>query len=169
MWTGTPQDAPTEFAICRHGSFQPQTPPMTTTMTFCQESLLAALSERETINVREALAAAMDRVPTQNEVASARRAARQIAEESKAVLMTAYPGQTEGTERRKWGRHAVLYLTTDERVITDLPYRVELATGRWEAVVEEGKKLTNKKIDSDPILSWMLRGPAGAPRPASLG
>ncbi|MFF7753327.1 hypothetical protein ACFZCP_29770 [Streptomyces sp. NPDC007971] len=60
-------------------------------------------------------------------------------------------------------------MTTGKKVITGLPYRAELATDSWESVVEEGKKLTDKKIDSDPILSWMLRRPTGTPRPASPG
>lgn len=142
---------------------------MTSMLARCHEALLAALDEQSSINVRESLAVSMGRALSNNEIATARKAARKIAEDGKAVLMTAYPGQIEGTERGKRGQRAVLYLTVDKKVITDLPYRVEVATEAWEPLVEEGKKLTQKKIDSDPILSRLLRGPAGAPQPASLG
>jgi hypothetical protein len=131
-----------------------------------RETLLSALGDRVTINVREALAAFLGRTPSKNEIATARRAARRIAEEGHAVLMTAYPGQLEGVaEHWKWGRHAVLYLTVDDKVIIDLPCRVEVAAGAWEAVVEEGMRRTRKMIESDPLLSAWLPGFGRQPEP----
>ncbi|MBB1256528.1 hypothetical protein H3146_24705 [Streptomyces sp. OF3] len=133
---------------------------MTSRLALCKETLLATLDEQATINVREALATSMGRALSPNEIATARTAARRIAQEGTAVLMTAYPGQIEGVaDRWKWGRHAVQYLTRDKKVISDLPYCVQVATGDWEAVIDEGRRSTQKKIDSDPLLSRMLGAP----------
>ncbi|MGW0926079.1 hypothetical protein ACWD3J_44715 [Streptomyces sp. NPDC002755] len=126
-----------------------------------QQCLLAALGERETIDVREVLAQSLGRPPTKGEVSAARKAARRIAEDGDAVLMTLYPGQADGGQR---GRHAVLHLTVDDRVIKELPCRVELATEKWDAVIDEGMRLTQEKIESEPMLSLLLPGWKATPR-----
>lgn len=139
-------------------------------MTSCHEALLAALAEQSTINVREVMTASLGRVPSKSEIATARRAARGIAEEGAAVLMTLYPGQAEGLDSWKWGRQAVLHLTVDRRVVTELPCRVEVAVGSWEKVVAEGMRQTKKEIENDPMLSALLpgwgAGLASTPEPA---
>ncbi|MBP8537209.1 hypothetical protein [Streptomyces sp. MK37H] len=137
---------------------------MSTAMASWRELLLAALGEQATINVREALAVSMGRVPSAGEIAAARRAARRIAEDGKAVLMTLHPGQAEGADRWRWGRQAVLHLTVDTQVVTELPYRAEVAASNWEDVINEGKRRTQQMIDNDPLLSSFLSAGAHTPR-----
>lgn len=131
----------------------------------CRQMLLAALDQHPTVNIRESLAKSLGGTATKNEVAVAQRAARAIAEEGRAVLMTLYSDQAKGVECQTRRSHAaVLHLTVDEDVVLGLPYRVKIATGKWVDVVEEGKKRTNERIDNDPILSWMMgRGPCPPP------
>lgn len=139
---------------------------MSSMIAFSRETLLAALEQHPTVNVRESLAASLGRLPSKGEIDAGRRAARTIAQDGTAVLITLYRDQAKGVECQMKGSHAVLHLTVDEEVVLDLPYRVEVATGRWVEVVEEGKKRTDEMIENDPILSWMMgRGP----RPAALG
>jgi hypothetical protein len=123
--------------------------------------LLEALGEHETVNAREALSTYLGRVPTDREVSAARKAARRIAEDGDAVLMTLYPGQAEGSIR---GNRAVLHLTVDHRVIKDLPCRVDFATETWDTVIDEGMRLTQQEIEADPMLSAMLPGWDATPR-----
>ncbi len=68
------------------------------------------------------------------------------------------------TTARGAGRRASNYLTVDEKIIKDLPCRVELATEKWDAVVGEGMRLTQQRIDSDPMLSSFLPGWKAEPR-----
>ncbi|MGW2706891.1 hypothetical protein [Streptomyces sp. NPDC001340] len=126
-----------------------------------RECLLAALGERETVDVREVLAQSLGRAPTKGEVSAARKAARRIAEEGDAVLLTLYPGQAGGGQR---GSHAVLHLTVDHEVIKEWPCRVEFATEKWDAVIDEGMRLTQEKIENDPMLSRLLPGWTATPR-----
>ncbi|GCD37924.1 hypothetical protein OEIGOIKO_05734 [Streptomyces chrestomyceticus JCM 4735] len=126
----------------------------------CRQTLLAALDQHPTVNIRESLAKSLGGTATKSEVAVAQRAARAIAEEGRAVLMTLYNHQAKGVECRTRESRAVLHLTVDEDVVLGLPYRVTIATGKWGDVVEEGKRRTNERIDNDPMLSWMMgRGP----------
>ncbi|MFE6904105.1 hypothetical protein ACFVFJ_46170 [Streptomyces sp. NPDC057717] len=129
-----------------------------------RQSLLAALGEHETINVREVLAQHLERTLTRGELDAGRRAARRIAEDGDAVLMTMYPGQAEGERWQRRGSQAVLHLTVDHRVIKELPCRVELATEKWDAVIDEGMRLTQQTIESNPVLSSMLPGWTARPR-----
>ncbi|MFJ4767503.1 hypothetical protein ACIP88_00075 [Streptomyces uncialis] len=46
----------------------------------------------------------------------------------------------------------------DEKIIKDLPCRVELATEKWDALIDEGMRLTQQNIESDPMLSALLPG-----------
>lgn len=138
---------------------------MSSMISFCTTVLLSAVNEKGTVHVREALAAALPRDPTENEVAAARRAARRIAEGGTAVLMSLYPsqGRSRGKDGGR-GEREVLHLTVDEELIMELPYRVEVATDRWQRAIEEGKRRTEKMIDNDPVLSYMLR-PADPSQP----
>jgi hypothetical protein len=126
-----------------------------------RQYLLAALKKSETIDVREVLAQSLGRPPTTGEASAARTAARRIAEDGDAVLMTLYPGQADGGRR---GRRAVLHLTVDHRVIKELPCRVDFATEKWDAVIDEGMRLTQKEIESNPVLSSLLPGWKATPR-----
>ncbi|MET7802386.1 hypothetical protein [Streptomyces decoyicus] len=47
---------------------------------------------------------------------------------------------------------------THAKIIKDLPCRVELATEKWDALIDEGMRLTQQKIESDPMLSARLPG-----------
>lgn len=77
------------------------------------------------------------------------------------MLLTLYPEQAGGGHR---GSHAVLHLTVDHEVIKEWPCRVELATEKWDEVIEEGMRLTQEKIESDPVLSRLLPGWTATPR-----
>lgn len=79
-----------------------------------------------------------------------------------AVLISLLPDQA-GPDAfvptaRGAGRRASNYLTVDEKIIKDLPCRVELATERWGALIDEGMRLTQPVIESDPLLSAFLPG-----------
>jgi len=56
------------------------------------------------------------------------------------------------------------YLTASEKIIKDLPCRVELATEKWDAVIDEGMRLTQQRIESDPLLAAFLPGWKAEPR-----
>lgn len=38
------------------------------------------------------------------------------------------------------------------------------ATEKWDAIIDEGMRLTQKKIESDPVLSSLLPGWKATPR-----
>lgn len=61
------------------------------------------------------------------------------------------------------------YLTVDETIIKALPCRVELATEKWDALIDEGMRLTQQKIESAPILSAFLPGWRAEPRAEKHG
>ncbi|MFG3151484.1 hypothetical protein ACGF7W_05485 [Streptomyces sp. NPDC048219] len=56
------------------------------------------------------------------------------------------------------GRRPSNYLTFDEKIIKDLPCRTQLATERWDALIDEGMRCTQQRIESNPILSALLPG-----------
>jgi len=67
------------------------------------------------------------------------------------------------TARGARGR-ASNYLTLDEKIIKDLPCRVEFATEKWDTLIDEGMRLSQQKIESDPRLSAFLPGWKVEPR-----
>ncbi|MFF1297086.1 MULTISPECIES: hypothetical protein, partial [unclassified Streptomyces] len=96
------------------------------------------------------------------------KAARRIAEDGDAVLISLLPDQAGAdayvpTARGARGR-ASNYLTLDEKIIKDLPCRVEFATEKWDALIDEGMRSTQQKIESDPVLSAFLPGWKAEPR-----
>ncbi|WP_274915957.1 hypothetical protein [Streptomyces sp. WZ-12] len=113
---------------------------MDSTMACFKETLLIALTEKATVDLREALADSIGHIPSGDDFSTARRAARRVAREGSTVLMSAFPDQPEGVEHRRWERRAVLYLTADEQVVVDLAHRVEVATGIGGNAVREGKQ-----------------------------
>ncbi|MFD3885049.1 hypothetical protein [Streptomyces microflavus] len=52
----------------------------------------------------------------------------------------------------------------DEAIIKDLPCRVELATEKWDTVIDEGMRLTQRKIEDDPVLSRFMPDWKAVPR-----
>ncbi|MFG3495685.1 hypothetical protein [Streptomyces sp. NPDC047928] len=52
----------------------------------------------------------------------------------------------------------------NETIIKDFPCRVELATEKWDAIIDEGMRLTQQEIESDPLLSAFLPGWQAEPR-----
>ncbi|MEU6211703.1 hypothetical protein ABZ891_17555 [Streptomyces sp. NPDC047023] len=62
------------------------------------------------------------------------------------------------------GRRASNYLTVDEKIIKDLPCRVALAADKSDTVIDEGMRLTQQRIESDPMLSAFLPGWKAEPR-----
>ncbi len=66
---------------------------MSSMISTCRQTLLAALDQHPTVNIRESLAKSLGGTATKSEVAVAQRAARAIAEEGRAVLMTLYNHQ----------------------------------------------------------------------------
>ncbi|MFF7076015.1 hypothetical protein [Streptomyces lavendulae] len=110
----------------------------------------------------------LQRDPTKSEVSAASKVARKIAQDGDAVLISLLPDQA-GAEAyvptaRGAGRRASNYLTVDEKIIKDLPCRVELATDKWDAVIDEGMRLTQQRIESDPMLSMFLPNWKAEPR-----
>ncbi|MFI6153039.1 hypothetical protein ACIBCA_10130 [Kitasatospora sp. NPDC051170] len=137
------------------------------TATFHQ-ALQTALASREAVSIRRTLIEMLEREPSKSEIGAASRVARRIAESGDAVLISLLPDQAgadayvptaRGSERR-----ASNYLTVDEKIIKDLPCRVELATEKWDAVIDEGMRSTQQMIESNPLLSRFLPGWKAEPR-----
>ncbi|MCZ1012688.1 hypothetical protein [Streptomyces lydicus] len=137
------------------------------TETFHQ-ALQNALASRDTVSIRSTLIEVLERDPSKAEVSAAHKAARRIAEDGDAVLISLLPDQAGADAyvpaARGAGRRASNYLTVDEKIIQDLPCRVELATEKWDALIDEGIRLTQQKIESDPMLSALLPGWKAEPR-----
>ncbi|MFD5111742.1 hypothetical protein ACFWNG_05410 [Streptomyces sp. NPDC058391] len=137
------------------------------TETF-RQALQTALASRETVSIRSALAEMLERDPSKAEISAANKAARRIAAAGDAVLISLFPDQAGAdayvpTARGARGR-ASNYLTLDEKIIKDLPCRVEFATEKWDALIDEGMRLNQQKIESDPLLSAFLPGWKAEPR-----
>lgn len=137
------------------------------TETF-RQALQTALTERETVSIRSTLIKLLEREPSKAEISAAGKAARKIAEGGEAVLISLLPDQAGPdayvpAARGARGR-ATNYLTRNEKIIRELPCRVEFATSRWDAVIDEGMRLTQQQIESDPILSALLPGWKAQPR-----
>ncbi|MFF7990511.1 hypothetical protein ACFZDG_12065 [Kitasatospora xanthocidica] len=133
-----------------------------------RQALQTALASRATVSIRRTLIEVLAREPSKAEIAAANKAARRIAEEGDAVLISLLPNQAgpdayvptaRGSERR-----ASNYLTVDKKIIKDLPCRVELATEKWDAVIDEGMRSTQQMIESDPLPSRFLPGWKAEPR-----
>ncbi|MGA4953731.1 hypothetical protein [Streptomyces lydicamycinicus] len=137
------------------------------TETFHQ-ALQNALAGRDTVSIRSTVIEVLERDPSQAEVSAAHKAARRIAEDGAAVLISLLPDQAGADAyvptARGGGRRASNYLTVDEKIIQDLPCRVELATDKWDALIDEGMRLTQQKIENDPMLSALLPGWTAEPR-----
>ncbi|WP_331722343.1 hypothetical protein [Streptomyces canus] len=137
------------------------------TQTF-RQALQAALASRKTVSIRSTLIEVLERDPSKAEISAANKAARRIAEDGDAVLISLLPDQVGAdayvpTARSARGR-ASNYLTLDEKIIKDLPCRVEFATETWDALIDEGMRSTKQKIESDPGLSAFLPGWKAEPR-----
>ncbi|MDI5969926.1 hypothetical protein POF50_011355 [Streptomyces sp. SL13] len=133
-----------------------------------RQTLMDALAGRETVSIRRTLVEVLERDPSKGEIAAADRVARRIAKDGEAVLISLLPDQA-GAEAyvpaaRRGENRASSYLTVNETVIKDLPCRVRLAADNWDAVVDEGMRLTQQKIESDPQLSALLPGWKAEPR-----
>jgi hypothetical protein len=129
------------------------------TLTF-RQALQTALASRKTVSIRRTLIETLEREPSKTEISAANKAARRIAEDGDAVLISLLPDQAGAdayvpTARGARGR-ASNYLTLDEEIIKDLPCRVELATKEWDALIAEGMRSTQQQIESDPVLSAFL-------------
>ncbi|WNE93851.1 hypothetical protein PS467_00065 [Streptomyces luomodiensis] len=137
------------------------------TQTF-RQALQNALADRDTVSIRRTLIEMLERDPSKAEISAANKAARRIAEEGDAVLISLLPDQAGAdvyvSAARGAGMRASNYLTVDEKIIKDLPCRVELATDKWDALIDEGMRLTQQKIESDPLLSAFLPGWKAEPR-----
>ena len=131
------------------------------TETF-RQALQRALAERETVSIRNTLIKVLERDPSKAEAAAGSKAARRIAQDGDAVLISLLPDQagadTYVPTARGAGQQASNYLTVDEKVIKDLPCRVELATDKWDTLIDEGMRLTQQMIERDPMLSVLLPG-----------
>ncbi|MFI9014497.1 hypothetical protein ACIGZI_10690 [Streptomyces griseus] len=131
-------------------------------------ALQTALTSRETVSIRSTLIEMLERDPSKAEISAANKAARRIAEDGAAVLISLLPDQAGAdayvpTARGARGR-ASNYLTRDEKIIKDLPCRVEFATETWDALIDEGMRLSQQKIESDPLLSAFLTNWKAEPR-----
>lgn len=129
------------------------------TETF-RQALKIALAGRKTVSIRRTAMETLEREPSKAEISTANRAARGIAEDGDAVLISLLPDQAGAdayvsTAHGARGR-ASNYLTLDEEVIKDLPCRVQLATDKWDALIDEGLRSTQQKIQNDPFLSALL-------------
>nr|WTB09017.1 hypothetical protein OG546_35265 [Streptomyces antimycoticus] len=137
------------------------------TETF-RQALQTALASRKTVSIRKTLIETLERDPSKGEISAAGKAARRIAEDGDAVLISLLPDQA-GADAHvpaapgARGR-ASNYLTLDEKIIKDLPCRIELATERWDALIDEGMRCTQQRIESDPMLSAFLPGWKAKPR-----
>ncbi|WP_329386019.1 hypothetical protein [Streptomyces sp. NBC_01716] len=137
------------------------------TETF-RQALQTALAGRETVSIRSTLIETLERDPSKGEISAANKAARRIAENGDAVLISLLPDQAGAdayvpTAPGARGR-ASNYLTLDEKIIKDLPCRVEFATEKWDALIDEGIRLSQQMIESDPLLSAVLPGWKAEPR-----
>ncbi|MGP3633872.1 hypothetical protein ACTU45_10975 [Streptomyces sp. 24-1644] len=141
-------------------------------MASTTETLLAALrsalADRDTVSIRGTLIDVLGRAPSKTEISAGSKAARKIAEDGDAVLISLLPGQA-GPDAyvaagRGGQRRASNYLTVDTNIVKALPCRVELATEEWDAVIDEGMRLTQQRIESDPMLSAFLPGWKAVPR-----
>jgi hypothetical protein len=137
------------------------------TETF-RQALQTALASRETVSIRSTLIETLERDPSKAEISAANKAARKIAEDGDAVLISLLPDQAGAdayvpTARGARGR-ASNYLTLDEKIIKDLPCRIEFATEKWDTLIDEGMRLSQQKIESDPRLSAFLPGWKAEPR-----
>ncbi|MFF6807387.1 hypothetical protein [Streptomyces sp. NPDC012616] len=137
------------------------------TQTF-RQALQTALASRKTVSIRSTLIEMLERDPSKAEISAANKAARRIAEDGDAVLISLLPDQAGAdayvpTARGARGR-ASNYLTLDEKIIKDLPCRVEFAAEKWDALIDEGMRSTQQKIESDPVLSAFLPDWKAEPR-----
>ncbi|MEU9163049.1 hypothetical protein AB0D29_22635 [Streptomyces sp. NPDC048424] len=141
---------------------------MTSVTETFRQALQNALASRDTVSIRNALIKVLEREPSKTEVSAAHKAARRIAEDGDAVLISLLPQQAGADayvpSARGARSQASNYLTVDEKIIKDLPCRVGLATEKWDAVIDEGMRLTQRKIESEPMLSAMLPGWKAEPR-----
>lgn len=133
-----------------------------------RQALQTALTSRKTVSIRGTLIETLERDPSKAEISAASTAARRIAEAGDAVLISLLPDQAGAdaympTARGARGR-ASNYLTVDEKIIKDLPCRIEFATEKWDALIDEGMRLTQQKIESNPGLSELLPGWKVEPR-----
>ncbi|MCF3119299.1 hypothetical protein IPZ68_06195 [Streptomyces arenae] len=137
------------------------------TETF-RQALQHALAGRDTVSIRGALTEMLERDPSKTEISAAHKVARRIAEDGDAVLISLLPDQAGADAyvptARGASRWATNYLPVDEEIIKDLPCRVELATEKWDALIDEGMRLTQQRIESDPMLSVLLPGWKAEPR-----
>lgn len=138
-------------------------------MTECfHEALRNALAGRDTVSIRGTLIEMLGRDPSKAEISAAHKVARRIAEVGDAVLISLLPDQAGADAYvptgRGGSRRASNYLTVDEEIIKDLPCRVEFATEKWDAIIDEGMRLTQQRIESDPLLSAFLPGWEAEPR-----
>ncbi|MET9294346.1 hypothetical protein [Streptomyces sp. NPDC003077] len=137
------------------------------TETF-RQALQTALANRETVSIRGTLVEILERDPSKGEISAASKAARRIAEAGGAVLISLLPEQAGADayvpKGRECRRHASNYLTLNEKTIKDLPCRVEFATEKWDAIIDEGMRSTQQKIESDPSLSAFLPNWKAEPR-----
>ncbi|KWT61824.1 hypothetical protein ADL21_11095 [Streptomyces albus subsp. albus] len=138
------------------------------TETF-RQALQTALANRETVSIRRTLIETLQRDPSKAEISAANKAARRIAEDGDAVLISLLPDQAGADAyvptAHGAGRRASNYLTLNEKIIKDWPCRVELATEKWDVLIDEGMRSTQQKIESDPVLSALLPGWKAEPRP----
>lgn len=137
------------------------------TEAFCQ-ALQTALANRTTVSIRGTLIDVLERDPSKAEISAAHKAARRIAKDGDAVLISLLPDQAGAdaylpSVRGAIGR-ASNYLTLDEEIIKDLPCRVELASEKWDALIDEGMRRTQQEIENDPHLSAMLPDWQAVPR-----
>ncbi|MEW2113185.1 hypothetical protein [Streptomyces albidoflavus] len=137
------------------------------TETF-RQALQTALASRKTVSIRSTLIEMLERDPSTAEISAANKAARKIAEDGDAVLISLLPDQAGAdayvSTARGARRRASNYLTLDEKIIKDLPCRVELATEKWDALIDEGMRLSRQKTESDSMLSALLPGWKAEPR-----
>ncbi|WKU42612.1 hypothetical protein Q3V23_00165 [Streptomyces sp. VNUA116] len=123
-------------------------------------ALQNALAARDTVSIGRTVIEVLGRDPYKVEVSAAHTAARRIAEAGDAVLISLLPDQAGADAyvptARGAGRRASNYLTVDEKIIKDLPCRIALATEKWNALIDEGMRLTQQKIENDPVLSAFL-------------
>ncbi|MCP3771287.1 MULTISPECIES: hypothetical protein [unclassified Streptomyces] len=141
-------------------------------MASTTETLLAALrsalADRDTVSIRGTLIGVLGRAPSKTEISAASKTARKIAEDGDAVLISLLPDQAGPDAYVAAGRggqsRASNYLTVDTNIVKALPCRVELATEEWDAVIDEGLRLTQQRIESDPMLSAFLPGWKAVPR-----
>ncbi|MGW1928038.1 hypothetical protein [Streptomyces sp. NPDC001919] len=139
------------------------------TDTFHQ-ALQSALASRDTVSIRSTLIKVLEREPSKGELSAAHKAARKIAEDGDAVLISLLPNQAGADAYVPPGRggrsRASNYLTVNEEIIKDLPCRVELAAEKWDSVIDEGMRQTQQMIESNPMLSAFLPGWQAEPRAA---